>query len=75
MEERTEDLHSISRSEAPGKRDFAIVLLLAAYGLGAAEVLVIRLEDLNWYGGVLKICRRKTKLLIELLCCQQLLRH
>ncbi len=32
-------LRSIGRSEPPGKRDFAILLLLATYGLGAAEVL------------------------------------
>lgn len=59
-------LHSISRSEAPGKRDYAIVLLLATYGLGAAEVLAIRLEDLDWRGGVLKIRRPKTRVPIEL---------
>lgn len=59
-------LHSISRSEAPGKRDYAIVLLLATYGLGAAEVLGIRLEDLDWGGGVLKIRRPKTTVPIEL---------
>ena len=59
-------LDSISRSEAPGKRDYAIVLLLATYGLGAAEVLAIRLEDLDWRGGVLKIRRPKTRVPIEL---------
>jgi site-specific recombinase XerD len=59
-------LHSISRSEAPGKRDFAIMLLLAAYGFGAAEVLAIRLEDLDWHAGVLKVRRPKTKVPIEL---------
>lgn len=59
-------LHSISRSEAPGKRDFAIVLLLATYGLGAAEVLAIRLEDLDWHAGVLKVRRPKTQVPIEL---------
>jgi site-specific recombinase XerC len=32
-------LRSIRRTEPPGKRDFAILLLLATYGLGAAEVL------------------------------------
>jgi integrase len=42
------------------------VLLLAAYGLGAAEVLAIRLEDLDWHAGVLKIRRPKTKVPIEL---------
>jgi integrase/recombinase XerD len=59
-------LHSISRSEAPGKRDFAIVLLLATYGLGAAEVLAIRLEDLDWRVGVLRVRRPKTGVPIEL---------
>lgn len=59
-------LHSISRSEPPGKRDFAILLLLATYGLGAAEVLAIRLEDLDWRAGVLKVRRPKTRVLIEL---------
>ena len=59
-------LRSISRTEAPGKRDFAIVLLLATYGLGAAEVLAIRLEDLDWHAGVLRVRRPKTNVSIEL---------
>jgi site-specific recombinase XerD len=59
-------LNSISRSEAPGKRDFALVLLLATYGMGAAEVLAIRLEDLDWQAGILKVRRPKTDVLIEL---------
>ena len=59
-------LRSISRTEAPGKRDYAIVLLLATYGLGAAEVLGIRLEDVDWQAGVLKVRRPKTNVLIEL---------
>jgi integrase/recombinase XerD len=59
-------LRSISRTEAPGRRDFAIVLLLATYGLGAAEVLGIRLEDLDWRVGVLRVRRPKTKVPIEL---------
>ncbi len=59
-------LRSISRSQAPGKRDFAILLLLATYGLGAAEVLALRLEDLDWRARVLRVRRPKTKVLIEL---------
>jgi integrase/recombinase XerD len=58
-------LRSISRSEAPGKRDFAIVLLLATYGLGAAEVLALRLDDLDWQAGILRVRRPKTNVLIE----------
>jgi len=59
-------LRSIFRSEAPGKRDFAIVLLLVTYGLGAAEVLGLRFEDLDWRAGILRACRPKTMVPIEL---------
>ena len=59
-------LHSVSRAQAPGKRDFAILLLLATYGLGAAEALSIRLEDVDWRAGVLRVRRPKTKATIEL---------
>ena len=59
-------LQVIRRSEPPGKRDFAILLLLATYGLGAAEVLGLRLEDLDWQEGILRACRPKTKVHIEL---------
>jgi site-specific recombinase XerD len=59
-------LRSIPRTEAPGKRDYAIVLLLAAYGLGAAEVLGIRLEDVDWQAGELSVRRPKTNMSIRL---------
>ena len=59
-------LQWIRRSEPPGKRDFAMLLLLATYGLGAAEVLALRLEDLDWQAGILRVCRPKTKVRIEL---------
>jgi integrase/recombinase XerD len=59
-------LRSIRQSEPPGKRDFAILLLLATYGLGAAEVLGLRLQDVDWKAGVLRAHRPKTKVSIEL---------
>lgn len=59
-------LHAIQRSEPPGKRDYAMLLLLATYGLGAAEVLALRLEDLDWQAGILRAWRPKTKVRIEL---------
>jgi integrase/recombinase XerD len=59
-------LRAIRRSDATGKRDFAMLLLLATYGLGAAEILGLRLEDLDWNAGVLKACRPKTKVPIQL---------
>jgi len=59
-------VHAIQRSEPPGKRDYAMLLLLATYGLGAAEVLALRLEDLDWQAGILRAWRPKTKVRIEL---------
>lgn len=59
-------LHSISRSQPPGKRDFAMVLLLATYGFGAAEVLGLRLDDVDWRACILKARRPKTNVPIEL---------
>jgi len=43
-----------------------MLLLLATYGLGAAEVLGLRLEDLDWQAGILRVRRPKTKVRIEL---------
>jgi integrase/recombinase XerD len=59
-------LQVIRRSEPPGKRDFAMLLLLATYGLGAAEVLRLRLADLDWRAGILRARRPKTNVRIEL---------
>jgi integrase/recombinase XerD len=59
-------LRAVPQSVPPGKRDFAMLLLMAAYGLGAAEVLSLRLEDVDWQAGVLKARRPKTNVCIEL---------
>jgi integrase/recombinase XerD len=59
-------LGSVPQSVPPGKRDFAMLLLMAAYGLGAAEILSLRLEDVDWRAGVLKARRPKTNVCIEL---------
>lgn len=59
-------LRSIDKDQSPGRRDFAILLLLATYGLGAAEVLALRLEDLDWPKSIIRARRPKTKASIEL---------
>jgi integrase len=41
-------LASFNRRTATGRRDYAIVLLLARLGLRANEVARLELEDLNW---------------------------
>ncbi len=53
-------LKMIDRSTRAGKRDYAILLLMTAYGLGAAEVVGLQLDDLDWAGGRIRIRRRKT---------------
>jgi integrase/recombinase XerD len=59
-------LHSISLTRPPGKRDFAMLLLMATYGLGAAEVLGLSLEDVDWKSEVLRVRRTKTGMAIDL---------
>lgn len=45
---------------ALGRRDYAIVLLLARYGLRAGEVTALRLDDLDWQHERLRIHHAKT---------------
>ena len=58
-------LQSIPRNP-PGKRDFTMLLLMATYGLGAAEVLGLRLENVDWRAKVLHVRRPKTGVAIDL---------
>jgi len=51
---------------SPGKRDYAMLLMMALYGLGAAEVLSLQIEDVSWQTGVIDLCRPKTGVRIEL---------
>ncbi|HEY4085796.1 MAG TPA: tyrosine-type recombinase/integrase [Bryobacteraceae bacterium] len=59
-------LKSIEKKHSPGRRDFAIILLLATYGMGAAEVLALRLADIDWKAEIIHGRRPKTKAPIEL---------
>jgi len=45
---------------AAARRSYAVLLLMATYGLGAAEVVALRLEDVDWAAAVLKVRRPKT---------------
>jgi integrase/recombinase XerD len=49
-------LASINRRTAMGRRDYAIVLLLARLGLRASEVVLLELEDLDWEAGQVRVC-------------------
>jgi integrase/recombinase XerD len=54
-------LDLVRKDRSPmGLRDYAILQLLAVYGLRAGEISRLRLEDVDWRGDVLHIRRSKT---------------
>ena len=54
-------VHSIDRATPLGRRDYAIFLLMATYGLRASEVVTLTLEDVEWRAERLRIPQRKTR--------------
>ena len=48
-------LKACDRRTATGRRDYAILLLLARLGLRAGEVVALQLEDINWRAGEILI--------------------
>jgi integrase/recombinase XerD len=48
-------LASCDRRRLVGRRDYAVLLLLARLGLRAGEVAAIRLEDVDWRAGLLLV--------------------
>jgi len=48
-------LRGIDRSTPMGRRDYAILLLLARLGLRSGEVAFLELEDINWQDGCLSV--------------------
>jgi len=53
-------LESIDRSTPIGTRDYAMLLLIATYGLRASEVVSLKLDDINWKENRLQIFQHKT---------------
>jgi len=58
-------LGAVDRTRPIGKRDFAIFITAASYGWGAAEVLSLRLDDIDWHRNTLSIVRPKTGVRID----------
>ena len=54
-------LRAIDRSTACGKRDYALLLLMSTYGLGAGEAIRLTLEDIDWRAATLHVVRPKTR--------------
>lgn len=53
-------LHSIEVSKPIGLRDRAIFLLIATYGLRSSQVVALKLEDIEWRVGRLRVSARKS---------------
>jgi len=53
-------LKRIDRTTRTGKRDYALFLLMATYGMGAGDVLALRLDDIDWREGTMRLVRPKT---------------
>jgi integrase/recombinase XerD len=49
-------LASIDRRTAVGRRDYAILLLLARLGLRSGEVSFLKLDDIDWNAGRFSVC-------------------
>lgn len=54
-------LESIDRGNPTGKRDYAILLLVAKLGLRAGDIKSLELSNLNWHSKTIEVRQNKTK--------------
>lgn len=54
-------LNSVDRSTRSGRRHYAILILLAVYGLRAGEIANLKLEDIDWGKETIHIASRKAR--------------
>jgi site-specific recombinase XerD len=54
-EEVARVLKACNRGRASGRRDYAVLLLLARLGLRAGEVVALQLDDINWRAGEITV--------------------
>ena len=52
-------LESVDRDTPQGRRDYAMMLILATYGVRGIEVIRLRLKDIDWRAEQLRIRSRK----------------
>ena len=54
-------LRSVERTTPMGRRDYAMLLLVATYGLRSCEVVSLALDDVRWRAGELRVQRPKVR--------------
>ena len=53
-------ISAIDRNTRKGKRDYAIVLLGAVFGMRAGDIIHLKLKDIDWADGEIRFCQSKT---------------
>jgi len=53
-------LRAVDRSAPRGLRDYALLLLMSTYGLGAGEAIRLQFDDIDWAAGTIRGVRPKT---------------
>lgn len=59
-------LRAVDVRHAPGRRDYAILLTMALYGMGSAELRGLQLDDIDWKARTLRVQRVKTGVVTSL---------
>ena len=54
-------LRSINRSSLAGWRDYAILHLMAHYGLRPSEIVALRVDSVDWGAQLIRVDQRKTR--------------
>ena len=53
-------LQAVDHEARGGRRDYALLLMMSMYGLGAGEVACLKLENIDWSAGKIHLERPKT---------------
>lgn len=53
-------LRAIDRSTRCGRRDYALLLMMSTYGMGAGEIIRLMLDDVDWQAATVRVHRPKT---------------
>lgn len=53
-------LRAVDRTTRRGPRDYALLLMMSAYGLGAGEIIRLMLDDIDWRAATIRVHRPKT---------------
>jgi len=59
-------LNAIDRSTHNGKRDYAMILLAVVTGLRSSDIVNLKLDDIDWVNGEIKIIQKKTSKALSL---------